>query len=714
MIKHYILRILLYCSVTSLLIVTVAAGVVYRFKDGLPTFAELEDVEPARTTNILSADGAVLKKFWVQRREPVTYDQIPKDAVDALIAAEDQHYWQHWGVSIPDIFRALLRNILREGRLKGPGASTITQQLARNIYLTPDVTWTRKIQEQLTAVLLEQTYTKKEIIEKYFNRVLFGRGAYGIQSAARRFFAKPASELDLNECAYLVGLLQGPNFFSRPKNYDRAMARREYVLGRMLETGKISHAEYRSARQRPIIFKGLEEETGEAPYFTEYVRQYLEEKYGFSAIYKDGVSVYATLDSRIQRIAEDVLGNQLAEIQSNLDEKWRRNPPDSSYWTGLTTREDSLKATAVQGALVALDPRTGHILAMIGGRDFNESKWNRAVQAPRQPGSAFKPIIYTAAVDNGIPPTRKFPDTAVTVDMGDGSLWRPENYDRKFLGWMTMRQGLAMSRNVVTTKLLQEIGPRTAAGYARKMGITTRVLPYLSLGMGTSEVKLIDLVSAFGVLANKGILIQPAGILKIVDKYGNVLEERLQGEETAVLREETAAVMTSMLRSVMDLYERRDGTVWRGTGWAARSRYGFKRPAAGKTGTTQNFADTWFVGYTPQIVAGVWVGFDMRVSLGNRMSGAVVALPVWAKFMKQVHESLDLPVEDFEIPPSVVQMEVCGTTYQVASIYCPTRIEEVFVPGSEPKTPCREHTAVSARDLPDSKTKGKQKREYQF
>ena len=425
MLRHYLVRVLLYCTICATLYAGVGAAIVYKFQDGLPSFAELENVDPARTTNIYSTDGKILRKFWVQRRDPITYDQLPEAAIDALISTEDQHFWSHWGVSIPDIFRVVVRNLWVEGSLKGHGASTITQQLARNIFLTHAQTFSRKIQEQMTAVLLERTYTKHEIIEKYFNRMLFGRGAHGIEAAAQRFFGKRSKDMTADECALLVGLLKGPYFYSPVNHPRRAKNRRDLVLRQMLRAGRMTQSDFRSARLRPILLKPLEEETDEAPYFTEYVRQYIEKTYGVGQLYRDGVSVYTTLDSRVQRIAEQVLDRRLAEVQRTVDERRRKNPPDSTFWAGIETAADTVAATVVQGALVALDPHTGHILAMVGGRDFTESKFNRAVQALRQPGSSFKPFIYTAAVDKGLKPTLRLPDTAVSIEMADGTYWQP-------------------------------------------------------------------------------------------------------------------------------------------------------------------------------------------------------------------------------------------------------------------------------------------------
>ncbi len=715
-IRSYIPRIAIYCAICAVVYSGIAVAVIYQYKDGLPSFEKLEDVDPAQTTHIFSRDGVELKKFWVQRRDPIAFGQLPSTVIDALISTEDRRFWEHWGVSVPDIIRVVFRNIYVSGTLKGHGASTVTQQLARNIFLTPDPTWKRKIQEQLTAVLLERTYTKREIITMYFNQVYFGNSAWGIQAASRRFFGKNTENLALAESALLVGLLKGPTTYSPLYHPQRARDRRDnVVLYNMHQLGTISDADYRAALQQPILLQQHAEEMGEAPYFTESIRKYLEHNYGLDVLY-DGATVQTTLDSRLQRIAEEVVSRHVTgRLKDRVAANWRRHPPDTTFFAQIKTRADTLANLVLQGALVALNPRTGHILAMVGGRDFAESKFNRATQALRQPGSAFKPFIYTAAVDMGYAPTWKLPDTAVSIKMFDGTFWQPENYDRKFLGWMTMREGLAGSRNVVTTRVLQKVGPETVVQYAQQMGIDSRVRPVLSLGMGTSEVELLELVSAYGTLGNKGIRVTPLAVLKIEDKNGTVLEENIQGREQAVLSEETAAVTVNLMRSVLDMRRGTQHAMLTGTGRIARTAYGFRRPAAGKTGTTQNYADAWFIGFTPQIACGVWVGFDSKVSMGSRMSGAAVALPIWAEFMKRAHAALKLPVENFALPPSIPNVEICGDTYQVASIYCSKRYTEVFKPGTEPTRPCPMHTS-NAQDLsaPNQPSKPKTKREYQF
>ena len=677
-------RILLYSMISIVLGSAPLVWLVFRFSKGLPSLSSLERVEPKRTTILYSADGKVIRKFAEQYREPISFEKLPPRAIDALIAREDRSFWKHWGISLSDNFRAAAVNLISMQRKQG--ASTITQQLARNLFLTLDVKWSRKIQEAIVAVLIERTYTKKEILEMYFNQVYFGHGVYGIQSAAQRFFGKDAGDLDLQECAVLVALLKNPNRYSPVDYPDRAVHWRNVVLKSMLDVGKISEGEYQDAIQKPLILTYRNEETGEAPYFTEHIRQYLENTYGVKTLYQDGVSVYTTLDSRLQEIAEEELITKLRVLQ------WRVKEGETGAVLEIPeglTEADSLRTQVIQGALVALDPSSGHILAMVGGRDFNETRFNRSTQALRQPGSSFKPFIYTAAIDNGYRPTDKILDTAILVTQHDGTTWGPENYEQNYMGPITIREAHARSRNLATIRLLQKVNPKTVIPYARKMGITTPIMPFLSMGLGASEVRLIDLVSAYGVFPNRGVHVEPISILEIVDKDGNVLEEHPRGKETEALKASTAAVMTSLLQSAMD---QRAG----GTGRSARSLYKFMRPAGGKTGTTSNYTDAWFVGFTPQLVAGVWIGFDEKISLGEKQSGGTVALPVWAGFMKRAHETLELVEEEFEVPSGVVRVEVCdGHPNRIASPYCPKRWEEMFVTGTEPTESCEYHTVGS-------------------
>ncbi|MBI2950590.1 PBP1A family penicillin-binding protein [bacterium] len=677
----YIKRVLLYAAIWAILGAGTVAAVVAHFSDGLPSLEQLERVEPKRTTILYSADNRVVRKFAVQYREPIPFERLPRRAVDALIAREDRSFWGHWGVSLLDNVRAVIVDLIAMRRKQG--ASTITQQLARNLFLTLDVAWSRKIQEAMVAVLIERTYTKREILEMYFNQVYFGHGVYGLQSAAQRFFGKEARHLNLEECATLVALLKNPFRYSPIDYPERAAHWRNVVLKTMLDAGKITSREYEAVLQRPLTLKAAPEDGGEAPYFAEHVRQYLEATYGVNALYQEGLSVYTTLDSRLQRIAEEELIAKLDELQPRVAAG--RTGAARRMSPGLT-EADSMRMRVIQGALLAIDPSNGHILAMVGGRDFDKNRFNRATQALRQPGSAFKPFIYTAAVDNGYRTTDPLLDTALSVPQPDGTVWSPENYEHDYLGVVTLRQALTRSRNLATIRLLQALNPQTVVPYARKMGISTPIVPVLSMGLGTSEVKLVDLVAAYGVLPHQGVRAEPIAILKVVDKDGNVLEQRDKGAESEALKASTAGVMTSLLRSVVD-------DTAGGTGRNARLLFGFARPAGGKTGTTNDYTDAWFVGFTPQIVAGVWVGFDEKISLGNRQTGGQVALPVWARFMKRGHEALRLPVEDFEVPPDVTQIEVCGEhPGLIVSLYCPVRQREMFVKGTEPAEVCTFHT----------------------
>ena len=676
-------KMLFYMLLSSGCYVLLGAALVVYFGRDLPSFKELERIRPKLTTVVHSSDDVVLKRFAAQRRELIPYDKLPPHLIDAVIAVEDRKFWDHWGVHVKRIAGAALAN-LKEG-WGAEGASTITQQLARDLFFTLDVSISRKIKEQLTAVLIERTYTKEEILRMYLNQYYFANGAWGIQSAARRFFSKSAEDLALHECALFAAVLRSPIGYSPFEHPDRALRRRNLVLDLMAAQGRISKEEAEITKQLPLGVNPKREEPGRAPYFVEHVRRDLEKRYGAKAIYEEGLSVYTTLDSRLQKIAEEVLGARLAELQRETDAR-RADVPDST----IADSTLFLRTQVIQGALVALDPHAGRILAMIGGRDFHESPFNRATQALRQPGSAFKPFVYTAAIDNGWRPTDLVLDNALPVKMPNGTIWTPENYDRTFLGWTTLREGLKRSRNLVAIRLLMQIGEKQPIPYARKMGISTPLAPIPSLAVGTKEVILLELTSAYGVFATRGIHAKPISILRIVGKDGEVLERRERGEENEVLSAATAAVMTSMLQSVMG-----EG----GTGQGARKWYGFRRPSGGKTGTTNKYADAWFVGFTPQIVAGVWVGFDEKISLGKaHRSGAAVALPVWARFMRRAHDVLGLPIEDFELPPGVLKLTVCEETYTLATEYCPSKLEEVFIKGTEPTELCPVHQNVRMED----------------
>lgn len=674
----------------------IAGTALWYFSRELPSFEQLENYTPELATKVYSADGVLIKEFFTQKRFYTPLSQIPKTMQDAVLATEDHRFYKHWGIIPSRTILVTLRYLLTGS--KSQGASTLTQQLARQLYLSLDKTVNRKIKEILTALELERTYTKPEILEMYMNHMLFGHGTYGVESAARHYFDKRLDQLTLAECALLAGMLQRPAAYYPYKYPDRAITRRNIVLGRMLTAGYITQEEHDQAVKEELHLAPLQEEKEEfAAYFTEEVRRNLQQKYGWD-LYKGGLTIYTTLDSRVQAVAERTVREMLPARQAvvNRNMRQRKNfarlvPPSLlrkkslDQWMQDTAFVDSLidAKCRVQVALVAIEPSTGHVLAMIGGRSFKESEFNRATQAVRQPGSIFKPIVYTAAVDNGYMPYYEKLNQPIVVHMWDGSRWTPHNYDGSIGGKTAMREALMRSLNLVTARLVQEdVPPERVIEYARNLGITTRLDPVDAIALGSSGVIPIEIISAFGVFPNKGVLTEPTYVLRIEDKYGNILEKS-QVISRGVLKEETAYIMTSLLQTAANS----------GTGVAARTVYGFDRPAGGKTGTTNDFTDAWYVTFTPQMVAGVWVGLDdPSLSLGEKQSGARAALPLTATFAKAAHDTLQLPVAYFEKPPGVIEIDICMDTKKLATESCPNVITEIADVVHAPSEKCPLHT----------------------
>ena len=667
------------------------AAVYLLFSDNLPDIDELETFQPKRVTKVYASDGQHLFDFKLENRELIrSFDEIPQAMRDALISVEDRRFFSHWGIDLHRIVGAVVENVKRRDPT-AQGASTLTQQLARNLYRKVGTqrssdsfrevldTYARKIREQITAVHVERLYTKREILVMYLNTVFFGYDAYGLKSAARLYFDKEAADLEVEECALLAGLLKAPNTYSPFNNPDRALGRRNLVLEEMVKAGKLDAGEARRLSREPArIRRGRRSETyGLAPYFVEYVRQRLDDDYG-PKLYREGYSVYTTLDATLQGIAEELFSTQIAAVQARVDAWVARQAP--------AHRPDGGRAL-VQGAFVVMDPATGDILVMIGGRDFAESKFNRAHQAERQAGSSFKPFVYTAAIDNNRFPIDVYDDNSIVIEEADGTVWTPENYDHKFKGPVTLRQGLKESRNIIALKLAQDLGPARVAQYARTMGIGTRINEFYAIGIGSSEVTLLDMVAAYSVFPNRGVYVKPVPVRRIEDSDGNVIFQS-SPEKHAVLRPAVAVVMTDMMRSVMDEVG--------GTGRSARFRHGFRWAAAGKTGTTNDYRDAWFLGFTPHLVAGVWVGVDdPRTGLASQ-AGAAAALPLWARFMKQVYDEVE-PYhrqrrDRFEYPEELVEYRpVCEDTNRLATRYCPNQKREIFIRGGAMPDPCPRH-----------------------
>ena len=662
------LRIIFY------LFILVIVYIFYLSRD-LPSLERLETFDPAMLSTLYDRNGEVIGEFYIQKRVFIDIEDMPKHLKDAAIASEDKRFRSHWGVDLQSFARAVVVNISSMSFRQG--FSTLSQQLARNLYKEVGFkdSITRKLKEIITAVQIERTYTKDEILEMYLNTVHFGHGTYGAESAARRFFNKTASQLTIGESAMLIGLLPSPANYSPLRNLNKAIDRRSLVLKLMYDQDLISYQEY--MEQNSIIPDNIfyEIPRGKAPYFAEHVRRILEkqdDELGIN-IYQDGLKIYTTLDYRLQKIAEESVMKTLKKNQDEFnkqlfDDEDRFSKlgylsiyPADSVKTMLNGQlelyEELRQNLLVQCAFVALDTKTGEILAMIGGRSDYLDQYNRATQALRQPGSVFKPYIYTAAIDNNYPVTTQLLNQPVALyrnnSKGEREKWTPKNYDNSTGGLTTLREGLRRSLNLISVRMVQElVPPRQVKDIAQRMQISSPIRAVDAIALGTSEVRPIEIVSSYATFANKGIYSSPMAIIRIEDKYGRIIKE-YSNEQKEVLSPETAYMMTNLLQTVVD----------KGTGGSIRWKYKFRHPAAGKTGTTQNWSDAWFVGYTPQIAAGVWYGVDQYpISLGKGQAGSVAALPAWAIFMKEAHKTLNLPKEDFSVPEGIIEIEIDADT----------------------------------------------------
>ena len=714
LIDRFALAFLLFCSI----LFGTACGLLFVYASDLPEIRALETYRPTVVTEIYADDGQLVGSFALQRRILMTYEQCPKVLYNAVTAIEDQHFEEHWGIDFPRMFMAALRH-LTKGRKAG-GASTITMQLAGNLFLDrSDISFRRKAEETLLALQIERRYTKPQIFTMYANQVYLAHGNYGFAAAAQFYFGKSVTDLKLPEAALLAGMVNGPKF-SPLFNPEAALARRNLVLHRMEEEGKITPTEEAAARKTPLGLHIQYPRNDLAPYFFEEIRKYLEATYGTEAVHERGLRVYTTLNINMQRIANqalrdglhtyerrhgwkgnlpNVLRDNLGKLDSYEDEDWRHAIEKGSYvtglvlsvsdrdavvkigqyrgilssgdiaWTGRKKPSDVLKVGDLaqlsiqelrdntvrvqleqqpgpQGALLAIDNPTGEIKAMVGGYSFEDSKFNRATQALRQVGSSFKVYVYADALEKGATPFDTIVDLPYTTISG-GQPYSPHNYDEKFEGTITLRRALAGSRNVPAVKLAEKIGINTVVDMTRRFGITTPLPPYLPLALGAADMKLVEHVSAFTVFPNDGIRIDPHMIRRVTSYDGALLEEA-HPEVHDVVSPDVARTMTAMLEEVIQF----------GTGVQAKV---LGRPAAGKTGTTQDYTDAWFVGFTPQITAGVWVGFDdKQISLGKRETGARAALPIWLEFMQGALAGT--PVTDFA---NVVPLEQQAAEHRV-------------------------------------------------
>ena len=651
MMKGKSLLFYLFVILTAVLIGGAAGFLVFSIWD-LPEVRTLEEYKPSITSRVYSDNNKLLAEFYLENRTPVALTDVPVMLINALIAAEDSRFYSHRGLDPRGIARALARNI--RARKVVEGGSTLTQQLAKVLFLTPERSYTRKFKEMALALRIEQRYTKQEILSLYLNQIYFGSGAYGVEAAAQIYFGKSAKDLDLAECSLLAGLPRSPKYYSPFKAPESALGRRAYVLNRMVETGIITRAQADAAKKVPLPSKPTIKVSGPAPYFVEFVRQKVEERFGASILYSGGLNIYTSINDDLQKYAEQAVKEGLAKIEARHRKKVASKP--------------------LQAALIAIEPFSGHILAMVGGRDFSESQFNRAWQALRQPGSAFKPVIFAAALEQGFGATDILDDSPLTIKVDNKKNWTPENFTHTYQGPVTLRKALAESLNVPTVKLLEKIGVDETIQYARKFGIRSPLTRYPSLALGSSDVTLFELTSAYTVFANHGTQLGPVSILMITDSSGRVLYTN-DALPVQVMKPETSYLITSLLRGVIE----------RGTGWKARE---LGRPAAGKTGTTNDYRDAWFMGYTPNLVAGVWVGYDDHRSIGPKETGARVALPIWLAFMKKANAERD--AEDFSVPEGLIFKQVDPKTGLLSTDTCSSSIREAFLPGTEPRRYCDE------------------------
>ncbi len=649
---------------------------VYFLSRGLPSLKLIERYKPPLATEVYDRNGKLIYQFYIERRKAVPLREIPQDLINAFIALEDRKFYDHWGIYLPGILRALYVDIVK--RRVAQGASTITQQLARNMFLTQKRTLKRKIKEAVLAIRIERAFSKQQILERYLNQIYFGHGVYGVEAASRFYFGKGVGELNLAECALLAAIPRSPRLYSPYRNFDRAIRRQRLILKIMRDYGFISADEYREALSTPIVLTGPEKEEvkGKAPYFLDMVRRYVVQRYGEDFLFTSGGRIYTTLDIDLQEIAESVVDSFL----DLFEEKYDLHPKKSEY-----VRDTLNPPQYLQGALVAMDPYTGEILALVGGRDYEDSKFNRVTQMRRQPGSAFKPFVYTAAIDNGYNPSDIIMDVPLALKVpGVDELWFPENYDGKYLGPITLRKALALSRNLATAHLILELGPSVVAEYARKMGIESPVPPYPSIALGSPTLSLLEITRAYATIANLGYRVTPYFVERIEDPEGRVIEKN-GPQRVQVLDSTTAYIIIDMLRSVIE----------EGTGRRAWMVYGLKGAMAGKTGTTNEFRDTWFIGFSPKLLAGVWVGFDSLRTITEGAVGATFALPIWATFMKEAG-AVDT-ITDFVIPQGIAWAEVCTKTGMLATQYCPETRMEIFKVENIPMVSCTLHAASTWR-----------------
>ncbi len=630
-----------------------AAGAYIALIHDLPEIRSLEDFSPSMITRIYSREKIVLAELYTKKRDPIPLEEIPAELQTALLTMEDRKFHTHPGIDIKGVARALLADIRAGGFVEG--ASTITQQLAKTLFLTPEKTLIRKIREAVLALQLEKRYTKDEILELYLNQVYFGSGAYGVKSAARIFFDKSVESLSLGECALIAAMPRLPSRYSPLVNPELAVRRRNIVLKQMLAVGAISKAEYREAADEPLRLNPNSGKSIKAGYFVDYITDYMESELqdllGSSLLYKGGLNIHTTLSMRLQDAAEKAITEGLEELEKRMADRGNAEPEP-------------------QAALVAIDVQTGAILSMVGGGDYEKTRFNRAVNAKRQPGSAFKPIVYACAIERNIPQNKTILDAPVVFKGSKtGEDWLPKNFSETFSGEITLRKALSLSKNIPAVRLIDSLGPESVIRFAKSMGVESPLTPYLSLALGASGCSLLEMTAAYSVFPRQGKRIEPFGIVEISDNKGRTIW-RAGPEKAIAMSREGAAVVTNML----------EGVVKEGTGRAAQV---LNKTIGGKTGTTNDYKDAWFIGFSPGVAAGVWVGRDEYRSLGKFETGSRSALPIWIDFMRTATAKESFRY--FDTPDNVVRVPIDPDTGERTPEDAPGSVSALFIKGSEPK-----------------------------
>jgi penicillin-binding protein 1A len=683
--KNSFLSFLAIALIIAVLIIA-TGKITANFIDNLPSIKQLENYTPNLSSKIYDKDNNLIGELFTERRIFISINKIPLNLQNAFIAIEDKDFFKHWGISIKGITRAFSRILLKMKITEG--GSTITQQLAKTIFLTHDKTLIRKIKEAFLTIQLEKKYSKDEILQLYINQIYFGSGAYGVQAAAKIYFNKNTQDLNLAECATLAAIPKSPNYYNPFKNAKASLARRNLVLLRMRELGYITKEKEEEALAIALPTKKTVLKENMRYYLLEFLRIILEPKYGTNVLFKGGLSIYTTIDMKAQVAAEKAIEEALVNFDKNklkVFEKSKQNP------------------VKVQGALIAIDPKNGAIRAMVGGRDFRESQFNRAIQAKRQPGSAFKPFVYLAALETGFTSATLLNDEpmvfvykgnswglvsrditaletiAETVSEKDlintNKIWAPTNYSKKYRGPVTLKIALASSINICAIETIMRVTPLKVIQSAKNLGITTPLVNSFSLALGSSDTTLQEMVSAFAVFASGGIKTMPYIVTKITDRDGKTLEHNIP-QQKEVLSSQNCFILTNILKAVVE----------KGSGWNAKN---LGRPCAGKTGTTNDSSDAWFIGYTPQLAAGVWIGYDDRsISLGEKVTGGVIACPIWTRFMK---ETLDgEPVLDFVQPENIEWALIDPSTGLLALNKTSGASLEAFAKGTVPTKYCKQ------------------------